>query len=343
MAPAMPCKTCKKSEKGETWSKTNDFKSKIACIFETSGSTRMRMEESLPNYHEDHIAERGNISLQHCGLVHKFVAVPQAMKIPAAKSAVDKEWEKLEKIPAWDLTKVRSKKEVIDWSKDEGRKSSFCLTDGHLSFEECRIGGKAPKIQGSSCTPRWYCERRFWILCTMYRTRIISITNDCSKSHGCHLQIARLRWASSWRSICLYPGQNGRCSKIIENSQIEMSRHLDSSTTTQMAKIMVQYGRPSRSSWAKSVWSSFGRTVMGKAIWENSIENTVGRRFPIGNAYSYTMKKGCSYLCMWMTSNWLERNKNQSDVESTQQRSWLGRTNIFPRSCVPWMYSTTVK
>ena len=35
--------------------------------------------------------------------------------------------------------------------------------------------------------------------------------------------------------------------KIIENSRIGMSRHLDSSTTTQMAKIMVQYGRPSRS------------------------------------------------------------------------------------------------
>ena len=42
--------------------------------------------------------------------------------------------------------------------------------------------------------------------------------------------------------------KNGRCSKIIENSKIGMSRHLDSSTTTQMAKIMVQNGRPSRSS-----------------------------------------------------------------------------------------------
>ena len=36
--------------------------------------------------------------------------------------------------------------------------------------------------------------------------------------------------------------------KIIENSQFGMSRHMDSSTTTQVAKIMVQYGRPSRSS-----------------------------------------------------------------------------------------------
>ena len=33
----------------------------------------------------------------------------QAMNIPAAKAAVDKEWEKLEKIPAWYITKVRNK------------------------------------------------------------------------------------------------------------------------------------------------------------------------------------------------------------------------------------------
>ena len=93
-----------------------------------------------------------------------------------------------------------------------------------------------------------------------------------------------------------------------ENSQIGMSRHLDSSTTTQMAQIMVQYGRSSRSSWTKSVWSSFGRTGMRKAIWE-SFWSTVGRKFPIGNACSYTVKRDDSYLCMWMTSDWLERNK----------------------------------
>ena len=104
MAPAMPCKTCKKSENGETRSKTNDFKSKFACILEASESTRLHMEESLPNYHEDHIAGRGDNSLQHYNCVHIFL-MPQAMKIPASKAAVDKEWEKLEKIPAWDLTK----------------------------------------------------------------------------------------------------------------------------------------------------------------------------------------------------------------------------------------------
>ena len=43
----------------ETRSKTNDFKSKFACILEASEPTRMRMGESLPNHHEDHIAGKG--------------------------------------------------------------------------------------------------------------------------------------------------------------------------------------------------------------------------------------------------------------------------------------------
>ena len=107
MAPAMPCKTCKKNKHGETRRKTNDFKSKFACILEASESTRMRMEESPPKNHEDHIAGREDNSLRHYNLVHKFIPMPQAMKIPAAKAAVDQESEKLEKVPALDITKVR--------------------------------------------------------------------------------------------------------------------------------------------------------------------------------------------------------------------------------------------
>ena len=103
-----------------TRGKSNDFKSKFACILEASESTRMRMEESLPNHHEDHIAGKGDNSLQHYNLLHKLIPMPQAMKIPAAKAPVDKEWEKWEKFPAWDLTKVRSKKEVIDEARTKG-------------------------------------------------------------------------------------------------------------------------------------------------------------------------------------------------------------------------------
>ena len=46
-------------------------------------------------------------------------------------------------------------------------------------------------------------------------------------------------------SICLYPGQNGRCTHFIENSTVRMSWYLDTSTETQMAKIMGE-------NWGKS-------------------------------------------------------------------------------------------
>ena len=60
LAPAMPCKTSKQCKHGETRGKTDEITSKFACILEASESTRLRMEQSLPNYHEDHIAGKGD-------------------------------------------------------------------------------------------------------------------------------------------------------------------------------------------------------------------------------------------------------------------------------------------
>ena len=148
MAPALPCKTSKKSKHGETRGKTNEFKSKLACILEASQSTRLRMEESLPNYHEDHVAGRGDNSLQHYNLVHEFILMHQAMKIPAAKAAVDKEWEKLEKISAWNLTKVRNKKRVIDEARTSGAKVHFASLMDICHLKNAELETKDQKYKG---------------------------------------------------------------------------------------------------------------------------------------------------------------------------------------------------
>ena len=114
-APAMPCKTSKKSQHGVTRGKSNEIKSKFACILEASESTRLRMGETLPNHHEDHIAGKLVNSLQNEYLVHNFIPMLRTMKIPKAKAAVEKECEKLEKDSAWDLTKIRSKERGEIW------------------------------------------------------------------------------------------------------------------------------------------------------------------------------------------------------------------------------------
>ena len=52
--------------------------------------------------------------------------MPQAMEIPDAKAAVDKEWKKLETILAWQLEKVKVKKEVVlEAQRDKKRKSTL--------------------------------------------------------------------------------------------------------------------------------------------------------------------------------------------------------------------------
>ena len=87
----------------------------------------------------------------HCSMIiwyTKFISMPQAMKIPAAKAAVDKEWEKLEKIPAWNLTKVRSKKEVIDEARTKGAKVHFASLMDICHLKNAELETKHEKYKG---------------------------------------------------------------------------------------------------------------------------------------------------------------------------------------------------
>ena len=79
----------------------------------------------LHKYHEDHIAGKGMISLSHNTMVRKFILMPEAMKIPDCRAAMDKEWEKLETKPAWQLTKVGNRKEVIAEARNKGKTVHF--------------------------------------------------------------------------------------------------------------------------------------------------------------------------------------------------------------------------
>ena len=144
VAPAMPCKIMKNCGSGGS----DKNKTKLACILEANESTRMRMENSTPSNHEDHIAGKGENSLQHYNLVHKFIPMPQAMKIPAAKAAVDKEWEKLEKISAWNLTKVKSKKKVIDEARTSGTTVHFASLMDICRLKNAELEAKHQKYKG---------------------------------------------------------------------------------------------------------------------------------------------------------------------------------------------------
>ena len=75
--------------------------------------------------HDYHIVKDLFTLKTNYNLVHKFIPMPQAMKIPDATGSVDKEWKKLDTIPSWQLDKVRSKKEVILEAQKVKRKVHF--------------------------------------------------------------------------------------------------------------------------------------------------------------------------------------------------------------------------
>ena len=130
--------------------------------------------------------------------------------------------------------------------------------------------------------------------------------------------------------------------KIIENSKIGMSRNLDSSTTT-------QNGQNHGPIWkTQSFLLSEICTVI---LWQDCY----GKRQFGKILLKYGWEKVSNWECLFVHREKRiffsvhvddiklagKKQNNWSIVESTQ-RSRFGRTNIFPWSCIPGMYSKTM-
>ena len=136
---------------------------------------------------------------------------------------------KLENILAWQLTKVRNENEVIAEARTKGHTVHFAsLMDlSHLKNSELE-----PQFQKH--------KGRVVLQGDIVKDETGSYTVFTEQgSSGSQMTAAimatRLRRTNRICSVCLYPGQNGRCTIIILNSQIGMSTYLDTSTEAQMA------------------------------------------------------------------------------------------------------------
>ena len=260
------------------------------------------MGESLPNHHEDHDCRKREQFTAALQFGSQICSYASSHENSSSKGSSGQGMGKLEKISAWNLMKVRNKIRGDRWSRDEGRKK-FILPHWWTS-----VIWRMPNWRQSTKNTKDELYSRGDIVkddsgsyAVFTRTRIISITNDSSKSHGYHLQTA--------------VGCDGQAADAVSaHTQVKME---DAPKLLKIPKSECPYTwiRLPRHKLLKS-WSSmedpvvplertsvrsFGRTIMGEAIWENSIETRLGEGFQIGNACSYTVKKGCSYQCMWMT------------------------------------------
>ena len=64
------------------------------------------------------------------------------------QDAVDKEWDKLEKLPAWQVTKVKSKKEVIEKSQKEAGTIHVATLMDLCHLKNSELEPKFPKYRG---------------------------------------------------------------------------------------------------------------------------------------------------------------------------------------------------
>ena len=148
MAPAVPCKTSKNSQHWVTHGESNEIKSRFACILEASESTRLRVEEPLPNYHEDHIEGKGSNSSQHYNLVHICSYASRHQNSCSESSGGQGMGNIRGEFRRGNLKKVGSKKEVNDEARTKGEKVHFAsLMDiRHLKIAE--LEAKHPKYKG---------------------------------------------------------------------------------------------------------------------------------------------------------------------------------------------------
>ena len=116
MSAAMSCKTPTNC-RGETCRSMGKCKTKYACVVDADESARKRLEGVPHRYHEDHVSANRLSSLSRYNLVHRFIPIPEAVKNTGCEGSSGKIMGKLQKIPAWQLTKVRNKERSVAKSK----------------------------------------------------------------------------------------------------------------------------------------------------------------------------------------------------------------------------------
>ena len=157
----MPCKIMKNCGSGGS----NKIKTKLACILEADESTRMRMGKSIPHHREDHIAGKGENSLQHYNLVPQVYSYASSYENSSSKSSggqgMGENWRKFRRE---NLTKVRSKKEVIDDARTSVATVHFASLMDMCHLKNAELEAKHQKSKVELSLRGDIVKDNFWIL-----------------------------------------------------------------------------------------------------------------------------------------------------------------------------------
>ena len=159
---------------------------------------------------------KGLISMTHYNLVHKFIPMPRAMKIPDAKAAVDKDWKELEPNPSMEFGKSQEKKKISLESQRDKITSTLLHWWTQFTSKMRSWNQKYWSTKAESCPVR-HCKRRLWSQCCFYWIGLVCVSQSLpqkvldvvARLPGCDGQAGYAVSADTWCKI-------GGCSHVVK-------------------------------------------------------------------------------------------------------------------------------
>ena len=158
---------------------------------------------------------------------------------------------------------VKSKKDFMLDAQRENKKVHFATVMDICHFKNTELKPKLQKYNNRTVLRGDIVTDDSWAYAVFSEQ---GSSASKRQSQGCCCEITRLWRTSSGRSVSLHSTGIGGHSHIAQNSKVRMSRHMDTSSTTEMADILGKHRRPCGTSRTKSMrtstcWSLVGKTV----------------------------------------------------------------------------------
>ena len=215
-----------------------------------------------------------------------------------------KYWKK----PAWQLTKFKKQESSDRWSKEWTQKYSCCVNDGSVRYENSELETQHHKSKSRIVLRGYIVENDSGSYAVFtkqfssaFQLTAVKVMDRKSKLPRCSEKTADA--VSAYTQVKM---EDATSLLKMQSQNVQILAYVYRSTNGQ--NHCPVWKTPSFFS-KTSVQSCFGRTILGKAIWEISVGTLLGKKLPSALVYLPPKQEDFSYLCIGTISNWQARQK----------------------------------